>query len=57
MPVTPKLRTMILDSATATDIEAAAVTEGMLTLRAGAVKKFERGITTIEEVLRVTGEL
>ncbi len=57
MPVTPKIRTMILDSATATDIEAAAVEEGMLTLRAGAVKKFERGITTIEEVLRVTGEL
>jgi type II secretory ATPase GspE/PulE/Tfp pilus assembly ATPase PilB-like protein len=28
----------------------------MLTLRMSAIKKFERGVTTIEEVLRVTGE-
>jgi type IV pilus assembly protein PilB len=57
MPITARIRTMILDSSHAADIEAAAVQEGMLTLRGGAVKKFERGITTIEEVLRVTGDI
>ena len=56
MPISPKIRTMILDGKTPTDLEAAAVSEGMLTLRQGAIKKFERGITTIEEVLRVTGD-
>jgi type IV pilus assembly protein PilB len=56
MPITPKIRTMILDGKTSDEIEAAAVGEGMLTLRQGAIKKFERGITTIEEVLRVTGD-
>lgn len=56
MAVTPKIRTLILDGASAPDIEKEAVRNGMFTLRAGAVKKFERGITTIEEVLRVTGD-
>ncbi|HEY3296243.1 MAG TPA: type IV-A pilus assembly ATPase PilB [bacterium] len=56
MPITPKLRTMILDGKPPAELEAAAVSEGMLTLRTGAIKKFERGITTIEEVLRVTGD-
>jgi type IV pilus assembly protein PilB len=56
MPITPKIRVMILDGRSGAELEAAAVTEGMLTLRSGAIKKFERGITTIEEVLRVTGE-
>ncbi|RPH95414.1 type IV-A pilus assembly ATPase PilB [candidate division KSB1 bacterium] len=57
MSITPKIRTMILDGKTPTDIEAAAVADGMVTLRIGAVLKFERGITTIEEVLRVTGDM
>jgi type IV pilus assembly protein PilB len=57
MPISPKIRTMILDGCQGMEIEAAAVKEGMLTLRAGAIKKFERGITTIEEVLRVTGDM
>jgi len=57
MPITPKIRTMILDGKTPMDLEAAAVEDGMLTLRQGAVMKFMRGITTIEEVLRVTGDM
>ncbi len=56
MTISPKLRTMILDGKSMTELEAGAVAEGMLTLRQGALKKFERGITTIEEVLRVTGD-
>ncbi|MBU1985114.1 Flp pilus assembly complex ATPase component TadA, partial [bacterium] len=57
MPITPKIRTMILDGRTTAELEAASVEDGMLTLRTGAIKKFERGITTIDEVLRVTGEI
>lgn len=57
MPITPKIRTMILDGKTSAELEAAAVAEGMLTLRQGAVMKFTRGVTTIEEVLRVTGDM
>jgi type IV pilus assembly protein PilB len=57
MPITPKIRTMILDGKTTADLEAAAVQDGMLTLRHGAVLKFQRGITTVEEVLRVTGDM
>jgi type IV pilus assembly protein PilB len=57
MPISPKIRVMILDGKSPTDIEAQAVTDGMLTLRGGAIKKFERGITTIEEALRVTGDI
>jgi type IV pilus assembly protein PilB len=56
MPISPKLRTMILDQKNTAEIEQAAVVDGMLTLRMSAIKKFERGVTTIEEVLRVTGE-
>jgi type IV pilus assembly protein PilB len=57
MPISARIRTMILDGCTPTDIEAAAVQEGMITLREGAIRKFERGITTIEEVMRVTGDM
>ena len=56
MPISNKIKQMILDNASTRDLEDQAVKEGMLTLRAGACKKFERGITTIEEVLRVTGD-
>jgi type IV pilus assembly protein PilB len=57
MPITPKIRTLILDGKISMDLEAAAVADGMLTLRQGAVMKFMRGITTMEEVLRVTGDM
>lgn len=56
MPMTPKIREMVLDGKNTFEIEAAAVAEGMLTLRMDACEKFKNGITTIEEVLRITGE-
>jgi type IV pilus assembly protein PilB len=56
MPITQKIREMILDASNTYEIEKAAVKEGMYNLNMGAVEKFKRGITTIEEVLRVTGE-
>ncbi len=57
MPITPRIRTMILEGRSAAELEEAAVKDGMLTLRWGAIKKFERGVTTLEEVLRVTGDV
>ena len=56
MPVTQKIREMILDASNTYEIERAAIKEGMFNLNMSAVEKFKRGITTIEEVLRVTGD-
>ncbi|MBU0691121.1 type IV-A pilus assembly ATPase PilB [bacterium] len=56
MPVTQKIREMILDSSNTYEIERAAIKEGMFNLNMSAIEKFKRGVTTIEEVLRVTGE-
>jgi type IV pilus assembly protein PilB len=56
-PITTAMRVLILENASMKEIEDLAVKEGMLTLRMGAIKKFEEGMTTIEEVLRVTGEV
>ena len=36
------------------DLRAAAIDEGMLTLRMDGLKKLERGLTTLEEVLKET---
>ena len=38
------------------DIRDKAVEEGMLTLRMDGIKKVERGITTLEEVVKETAE-
>jgi type IV pilus assembly protein PilB len=54
MPVTPELRDMILKGASSAELRTTAQSQGMKTLRqAGLVQALE-GITTIEEVLRVT---
>jgi len=56
MPMTPRIREMVLDGKNTFEIEEAAVKDGMLTLRMDACEKFKNGITSIEEVLRITGE-
>ncbi len=56
MPMSSKIREMVLDGKNTYEIEALAVKEGMLTLRMDACEKFKNGITTIQEVLRITGE-
>ena len=38
------------------DLQAAAIEEGMLTLRMDGLKKLERGITTLDEVLKETSD-
>ena len=54
MPITSKLRNLISAGTRADDIEAAALEEGMKTLRMAAAGYALQGITTIEEVKRIT---
>jgi general secretion pathway protein E len=56
MTMTDNLRSLIMRHATAGDIRAAAIMEGMETMFENGVRKALAGITTIEEVLRVTRE-
>ncbi|MEO0255008.1 MAG: ATPase, T2SS/T4P/T4SS family [candidate division WOR-3 bacterium] len=54
MPITRRIRELILKKAPTFEIEKAAVEEGMITLREAGIRKILRGITTPEEVLKET---
>ncbi|HEY5940602.1 MAG TPA: type IV-A pilus assembly ATPase PilB [Gemmatimonadales bacterium] len=54
MAMSPELRRMILRGASVADIQTQAVADGMLTLRMDGMKKIERGVTTLEEVVKET---
>jgi type IV pilus assembly protein PilB len=54
MPVTTELRDLILRNATTNEIRDVAASQGMKTLRQNALQKVIDGVTTVEEVLRVT---
>lgn len=56
LPVTDKIRELILSRADAGAIRASAVAGGMVLLREDGWEKVRRGVTTIEEVVRVTRE-
>ena len=56
LPVTGKIRELILSRADAGAIRACAVADGMVLLRENGWEKVRRGVTTIEEVVRVTRE-
>jgi general secretion pathway protein E len=56
MPYTQALRRMTSETADMSELRQVAQAEGMQTLRQSAVNKLLRGITTVEEVLRVTWE-
>jgi general secretion pathway protein E len=56
MPYTPALRRLTSETADMSGLRQAAQKEGMQTLRQSAVHKLRNGITTVEEVLRVTWE-
>lgn len=53
MPMTDKLARMILEHASAGDLEKQAIADGMLLMKQDGYMKALQGITTIEEVLRV----
>jgi type IV pilus assembly protein PilB len=54
MAMTPQVRRMILRGDASTELRDQAVTEGMLTLRMDGIVKIEKGITTLEEVVKET---
>jgi type IV pilus assembly protein PilB len=48
------LKEMVLTGASAAELKAAAIKKGMATLRASGIRKVLEGVTTPEEILRVT---
>ncbi len=56
LPVTEAIRRLIIKRASAAVIKNQAVNEGMKTLRMVGLEKAQEGITTLEEVWRVTSE-
>ncbi|HET9328723.1 MAG TPA: type IV-A pilus assembly ATPase PilB [Candidatus Eisenbacteria bacterium] len=54
MTMTPRLRDLVLERASAGEIKKTAIGEGMLTLRRDGLEKLKRGITTVEEILKET---
>jgi type II secretory ATPase GspE/PulE/Tfp pilus assembly ATPase PilB-like protein len=54
--VTEKIGKLILERASASDIDKEAREEGMITLKQDGYMKAIEGITTVEEVLRVAQE-
>jgi type II secretory ATPase GspE/PulE/Tfp pilus assembly ATPase PilB-like protein len=54
LPIDDRIREMIVQRASASEIKAQAVAGGMETLRMDGANKVVQGITTIEEVVRVT---
>jgi type IV pilus assembly protein PilB len=54
MAMSPEVRRMVLRGASVEELRDQAVREGMLTLRMDGLKKIERGVTTLEEVVKET---
>ena len=56
LPVTESIRRLIIKRASATVLKNQAVSEGMKTLRQAGIDKAYEGITTLEEIWRLTAE-
>jgi type IV pilus assembly protein PilB len=56
LPITSRIREMIIDRASTAEIRDAGIAEGMLTLRMDGIRALEDGLTTVEDVLRETAE-
>jgi type IV pilus assembly protein PilB len=54
MPVSQEIKEMVLEGASADELKKTAVRLGMKTLRMSGLTKVKEGVTSIEEVLRVT---
>ena len=54
--VSESIKKMILRMASATEIKEQAIKEGMTTMLQDGLQKAERGITTIEEIMRGVSE-
>ena len=56
LPITESIRRLIIKRASSAVIKAQAIAEGMKSLRIVGIEKAKEGITTLEEVCRVTSE-
>ena len=54
LPISEGLRTSVMEGSTASQIKREAIRGGMITLREDGRQKIIRGLTTTDEVLRVT---
>jgi type IV pilus assembly protein PilB len=54
MPFTEGLKDAVLDGISSADLKRQAISEGMKSLRMSGITKVGEGVTTIEEILRVT---
>ncbi len=54
MAMSPALRKAVMEERSTDDLREIALSEGMLTLRMDGLKKVERGVTTLEEVIKET---
>jgi type IV pilus assembly protein PilB len=54
MPVEAEIKELVLEGASADEIKRTAVKLGMKTLRMSGINKIKEGVTSVEEVLRVT---
>jgi type IV pilus assembly protein PilB len=54
MKFSDPLKEMVLQGASTAELKAAAIKQGMLTLRASGIRKVLDGVTSTEEILRVT---
>jgi type IV pilus assembly protein PilB len=55
MPITDEIRSLVLRRASAAEVGEIAVEQGMRRLRDDGLNKVKQGLTSIEEVVRVTG--
>ena len=56
MPMSDRLRALVMKHATASELREAAIAEGMQQMYDHGLRKVVHGVTTLEEVLRVTRE-
>jgi type IV pilus assembly protein PilB len=54
MPISSRIKQIIIDRGSVDEIREAAAADGVLTLRAAALRLLELGLTTAQEVLRTT---
>jgi type IV pilus assembly protein PilB len=54
LPISPEIREMVLEGASSDDLKKTAIRLGMKSLRMSGLSKVKEGVTSIEEVMRVT---
>ena len=54
MPITAKLREMIITRASLDDLKDQAISEGLVTLRNAALRQVVAGVTSLDEAMRIT---